>query len=846
MLHEILLALSGHPSPLLPPPGKGGLQSSSATFPLLSPPEKAVLASLSRLSDLHRQLQAHTTRISSSHPSTICRAVSTAIASTQLARFQQKILDVESRLLKKDSDLVGGYEIVPLSGIVGEFDEWTRRMEWLWEMARYMLPLVDDGDKQRVQELCSGAAIIDKLRDEAQTGYPDIEEAALNLGKVAETAWLRQLSSWVLYGRLPTFGKDDFFIQVEVNSGKSEFVLRSSLMPRFVTLSTASSILFIGRSLDHIRTRGSTIAVSESRSLTSPELALLPKHLRFLSGLSSPISPSSLSRAIASIRLSLSQNTLQQLLPLPKILEMLSLLRDFFLLGRGEFAIALINEADERIRSRHRRAGAQTSKPSDALAEVVIKEGEVTAVLARTWATLSSYATEEDPVDELLDLARDLIHLSLSKPSDASQTARSRPKGVIDDDDRKLHLSDTPFDDLLLSTPTTLLLSIPSPLDLFLTASDLKVYSSIHAYLLSIRRAHVRLTDLWKHTTLRRDHPSPLGPPHSCTARGQEIVRAKRARANARSQFMRRVWASCSAAVFLLGEMGEYFQGEVVRGSWEVFRTWLEGPSAARPPSSSGSSQSHPSRPATATSTAIPKPRNSLSLEHAGADIWMSASASASASASVPPSNSHPPRRPPHDPETISRAHTIYQHALARHLLLTSPPSHPHSHFTHTLRAFLAQTDALIALISRLETAQLQTDLETDDGVVDAFVDWTREERRVRAELETAVVGVNRGVRAVVGVLRGLGDDGRVGTGMGAGIEKPSASTSGWSGGEVEGGGGGGGEGAVEAASAFLPWRPGGARGGVDHLLMRLDFGSGIDGEDDEHREHDHDHDHES
>ena len=60
---------------------------------------------------------------------------------------------------------------------------------------------------------CSGAMVIDKLCDAIQTGYVDIEEAALSLVKAAETAWLKQVSAWILYGRLPSFGREDFFVQ---------------------------------------------------------------------------------------------------------------------------------------------------------------------------------------------------------------------------------------------------------------------------------------------------------------------------------------------------------------------------------------------------------------------------------------------------------------------------------------------------------------------------------------------------------------------------------------------------------------------------------------------------------
>jgi len=110
--------------------------------------------------------------------------------------------------LQKDSASVGAYNIVPLTSIVQEFSGWTRRMEWFLEIVDFIIR-GSGGEKSK----CSGAMIIDKLCDSVQTGYVDIEEAALSLVKVAETAWLKQVSGWILYGRLPSFGRDDFFVQ---------------------------------------------------------------------------------------------------------------------------------------------------------------------------------------------------------------------------------------------------------------------------------------------------------------------------------------------------------------------------------------------------------------------------------------------------------------------------------------------------------------------------------------------------------------------------------------------------------------------------------------------------------
>lgn len=232
MLHEVLLSLAGHPSPLLRSdpsaanadkhPAAGDATTASAVF---TPPERELLASVSHLSGLHIKLRSHTAQIAVSHPSTICRAVAASISSVHLAAFQRKVLEVEDSVLRRDASLVGAYNIVPLTAVVGEFSDWTRRMEWLWEIVKFMLSGSTEikAGKQRgtaegataslTASPCTGASIIDKLRGELQTGYLDIETTAASLVAVAETAWLKQVSAWILYGRLPTFGSGDFFVQ---------------------------------------------------------------------------------------------------------------------------------------------------------------------------------------------------------------------------------------------------------------------------------------------------------------------------------------------------------------------------------------------------------------------------------------------------------------------------------------------------------------------------------------------------------------------------------------------------------------------------------------------------------
>lgn len=492
-----------------------------------------------------------------------------------------------------------------------------------------------------------------------------------------------------------------------------------------------------------------------------------------------------LSRAITSIRLTLSRTTLQKLLPLSKVLEMLQLFRDFFLLGRGEFAMALTQQADEKIRSRWKRADNLAYEKRDGLGTIVIKEGEVTAALSRTWAVLSSMQGEHADEDEGLELARDFLRLELTKPK-----ASTPMKARIDAGQR---VSDkivtTPFRNLLFSVPVILTLQIPPPLDLFLSTSDLETYTSINSYLLSIRRAHLRLTDLWKITSLRRHHLAPPRPPYSSTKGGMAKTRTLRERYAARSSVMRGPWSTSSAAIFFLAETESYLQVEVVEGLWEHFHTWVSSAGGQdESPSSSSSSPNNtttPVPPTTTTTTSTPQQQ--------------------------------------HDPQTLASAHRHYLSALARRLLLTRTASS----FAEPLHALLMHVDRLAALVRRLDGVWRALDLEADEGVVDAFSNLDAEERDIRGSLRDAETKVKRAVEQAIGALRALsadpaflaeleGED----EGDEGGIEEAAAAAV--EGGIAPGGNrGGGGDESEEGAGGYRPRRI----GGVDRLLMKLDFG---------------------
>lgn len=517
------------------------------------------------------------------------------------------------------------------------FDGWERTLRYMHDLVETMSPGSGSLENERKSGArMSGADIINKLRKDIFTGYPTLEEVSRDLLGIAETAWLREVSTWVLYGRLPLsamYGSSspstDFFISeveaadVQGPAGEEEsgvlkeYTINKRLLPGFVTAQTAASIVFIGRALSMIRLRGVSATASDSTAaaaVASPEMTLLPVHLTFLQSLESPLSPQKLTNAVAGIRLSLSRHTLQTLLPAEQILEAIHVLREFFLLGRGEFALNLIEQSSERVRNRWRRPGAMKT-PSTG---ILIKEGEVSAILARTWGILSSLQGEE-LIDERLETARDLLYLSLYKAPASTPSNKS---------------SNESFKEMLVGVPISLNFQLSWPLELFLQPTDLEEYDSIFAYLLSVRKTQMRLQSLWQG---RRT------PTSDTTTNEDRMARKKVLRLRETKE--RRIWATASVSMFFLETLVSYWQGEVVESAFSRLVEIVTPPQREEEEEEEGE-------------------------ERGGEDVWLLPDTFRER----PPTRGENERKAnaqQQDPESLMRAHHAYLASIKRNLFMS-------------------------------------------------------------------------------------------------------------------------------------------------------------------------------
>ncbi|EWC46860.1 hypothetical protein DRE_03872 [Drechslerella stenobrocha 248] len=515
----------------------------------------------------------------------------------------------------------------------------------------------DEASDILAQRGVKGAKIIDRLREDMHTGYPSIEALVMELLNTAESAWLRQVSTWVLYGRLPTFGASDFMIRETATDADEEldddleeavlsmdFALSRSNVPKFMTPQTSSSILFVGRALHQIRRKGgltkagskSATAPSSSAGVTS-EKALLQEHLAILQDLKTPLSPALFQAAISAIRDSLSRNTLQSLLPTEQIADVLRILREFYLLGRGEFAVGLVEQAEESVRKRMTRPTLFRTKTGTSLTAVTVKDGEVGNVLKHTWAALYLRQAEEEH-DDRLDRAREVLFLALHN-KDGTTTGYTPGTAPIKVPLIVKNLDKTVFSDILLGVPISLGFNLTWPMELFLTPQDLEIYQFLFHYLLSIRRAQMKLQALWQ----ARRNTAVQG---ITTRRNREELRGRRQELVKREQSQRMAWATANLCVFFLESLGIYFQSNVIDSSFgdleAIVGVGFSGGGGGAPDRPSTASGGSPAAGRTGGSLSRPTSRKGGPVSMAGLGI----SAAAVGAAGGRPRTPQSPRTP--------------------------------------------------------------------------------------------------------------------------------------------------------------------------------------------------------
>jgi gamma-tubulin complex component 4 len=248
MIAEILLILAGHsPDSLFKD------QVIQPTFAsLLHPGEKQCLESLGLTASRYRKIKSSCQTLSNS-PSRYIRALCATLDTILKDEYENLVVSTETKVLRKDSDLVASGSFVPLSAIRTIFAPWDTPFS----------ALVALFNELEAQEEWTPGTLIDMLLYRSRTGVHRIADILSKLCVAVQRVWRTQLLAFIVHGTLS---------KLDPLASKS-FILLPGSMPTCVSSQSQDSITYIGRAI---------ATVKGVKTQSQPPRTLASEHTRLL------------------------------------------------------------------------------------------------------------------------------------------------------------------------------------------------------------------------------------------------------------------------------------------------------------------------------------------------------------------------------------------------------------------------------------------------------------------------------------------------------------------------------------------------------------------------------------
>lgn len=485
-LQEVLLLLAGYESEIyVLSPGGHDLELEQRV-PGIDEPERVLLNRFAHLAYVHKCIRRDLAEVRARRGSLLVLAVVVAIEQ-QLRTFVSLVIDSENRILQKDAELVLG-NTVGLTKLYAAFIPSAKVLDHLQGVAAQLARV---SDKQR---RTSPSRLVESLQAGVLTGYKGLQRIASDLLAAAEGVYQKSIESWCLYGTLYSEYENDFFVQSDLQS-PGNYIFVPEHCPHYIEYEVAQLIFDVGLLVAQLHKEVPLYTYA------SEEAEHLQKHVKILATIRSPLTSEVIFSAVTSLNRSLSAHLLTKILPMTHTIDLLHLLRSYYLVENGYFALELIERAENDFRTTRRDMGH-------------LKNSVVQAVLAQT---ISKTSQSHEAEDEMAVI--DGTSLSMK---------------VLREEDLKDDISLFPF---LLGVPIEMKLDLQWPLTILITEVDIKIYATIFNYLISIKRSEHLLHNLWR-------------------GRRQEIQISRIARAT---------WSTAFRALFFLQSLSEYYHASVIK-----------------------------------------------------------------------------------------------------------------------------------------------------------------------------------------------------------------------------------------------------------------------------------------
>lgn len=497
MIHELLLALSGYPGTIFTWNKRTGLQVSQ-DLPFLHPSETSVLNRLSKLGsdyirftefiELHtghvHQQEHHTNQPNQTGLHGIyLRAFCTGLDST-LQPYRQALLDLEQEFL--------GDPHLTISHVNYKLDQFQL-------LFPSVMVVVESIKSQKIH----GCQILETVYKHSCGGLPPVRMALEKILAVCHGVMYKQLAAWMLHGLLLD-QSEEFFVKQGPSAGGAaanqeeeeedlglgglsgkqlrelqdlrlieeenmlapslqQFSLRTEMLPSYIPIRVAEKILFVGESVqmfenhNHSPSRAGSILKHQEDSFAA-ELHRLKQQPLF--------SLVDFENMIDRIRSTVAEHLWTLMVEESDLLEQLKIIKDFYLLGRGELYQVFIDLAQHMLKT------------------------PPTAVTEHDVNVAFQQAAHKVLLDD--DNLLPLLHLTVDYQGKDSKDATGPRDGAT-----------PPQETSPREAPPTgwaalgLTYKVQWPLHILFTPAILEKYNVVFRYLLSVRRVQSQLQHCW-------------------------------------------------------------------------------------------------------------------------------------------------------------------------------------------------------------------------------------------------------------------------------------------------------------------------------------------------------------
>jgi len=355
MLHEILLGLVGHTGHVIiaktnPRTGETEGFEVASDVEFLSPSEKQTINQLcvagyhfwliSEFVKLHTR--STLLELGDAKTSLYVRALCTGIDSL-LERYSTTILRLEQDIVTSPR--------YPVSKLHYELHEFLLIFPPVSNLVTRVKQSYQSGNGLR------GGQLLSEIYQRSLNGFDPIRKVFQRLLFECNNVLLGQISSWLVHGLLPDPFCEFFVQRVKGNqsqedallkdasgtateSWNSQYNLRLSMVPSYFPSSLANKILFIGRAVCILQHP----LISKHGLLPYSEAVEFAKAIHNLRKADFDILE--VENAVDSIRSKVSRHLWELIVPKSGLLLQLHALKDYFLLGRGEFFQCFLDEAN--------------------------------------------------------------------------------------------------------------------------------------------------------------------------------------------------------------------------------------------------------------------------------------------------------------------------------------------------------------------------------------------------------------------------------------------------------------------------------------------------------------------